>query len=217
MLRTNRKTRTSNEPHATRVRLIEATAHTIDEQGIDAVDIDEIVTAAGVTKGALYHHFGSVNGLLVAAVVSLYAANVDENIRAFESILVDCHDVEGVRQRLAAITRATQDPHRRSVRLHRARVLSQTVAEPDLASQIDAEQRRLTDAIAATVAQAQARRWIRPDLDPRALAVFVQSYTLGRVIDDVTTEHMSDSAWIALIDQVIDGFLLIDRHQSADS
>lgn len=207
MLRTNRKTRTSNEPHATRVRLLDTTARMIDEHGLDAVDIDEVVAAAGVTKGALYHHFGSVNGLLVAALVSLYAANVDETIAAFRSILVDCHDVDEVRRRLAAVTRATQDPHRRTVRLHRARVLSQTVAEPDLAHQIDAEQRRLTDAIADTVTQAQERGWFRPDIDPHALAVFVQAYTLGRVIDDVTTDHMSHDAWITLIDQVIDGFL----------
>lgn len=208
MLRTVRKTRTKNEPHATRVRLIETAMRMIHEQGIDAIDIDAVLAASGVTKGALYHHFGSVNGLLVAAVVSLYAANVDETIRAFDSILVDCHTVDEVRRLLAEITRATQDPLRRNMRLHRARVLSQTVAEPELAHQIDAEQQRLTDAIATTIAQAQQRRWIRPDVDPRALAVFVQAYTLGRVIDDATTAHMAQDAWVALIDQVIDGFLV---------
>jgi AcrR family transcriptional regulator len=208
MLRTIRKARTNDEPHATRLELIEATCRMIDERGLDGVDIDEVVASVGVTKGALYHHFGSVNGLLVAAVVSLYASNVDENIAAFRSILVDCSSVDEVRQRLGAITRATQDPHRRAVRLHRARVLSQTAADPDLAQQIDAEQRRLTDAIADTVAQAQRRAWVRPDLDPRALAVLIQAYTIGRVIDDVTTDQMSNDAWVSLIDRVIDGFLV---------
>lgn len=210
MLRVTRKTRTGGEPHATRVRLLEVATRIIDERGIDAVEIDEVVATAGVTTGALYHHFGSVNGLLVDAVVSLYAANVDENVRAFQSILEDCLSVDEVRRRLAQITRATQDPSRRAVRLHRARVLSQTVAEPDLAERIDTEQRRLTDALTETVVEAQARGWFRADLDPRAIAVFVQAYTLGRIIDDVTTERMSEDAWLTLIDHVIDGFLVTE-------
>lgn len=210
MLRTNRRTRPRGEPHATHVRLLETTTRMIEERGIDAIDIDEVVAAAGVTKGALYHHFGSVNGLLVAAVVALYAANVDESIQAFDSILIDCHTVDEVRRRLAAITQATQDPSRRNTRLHRARVLSQTVADPELATQIAAEQQRLTDSIATTISQAQQRRWIRPDIDARSLATFVQAYTLGRVIDDVTTEPNEPAAWVALIDQVIEGFLITD-------
>lgn len=210
MLRTSRKTRTNSEPHATRVRLVETTASMISEHGIDAVDIDEVVNAAGVTKGALYHHFGSVNALLVDAVTSIYAANVDENIRAFQSILDDCDGVDDVRQRLAAITRATQNPQAKEVRMHRARVLSQTTADPDLARQIDAEQQRLTDAIADTITEAQRRQWFRPDLDPRAVAVFVQAYTLGRVVDDVTTNAVDQQAWLALIDEVVEGFLVAD-------
>lgn len=210
MMRVSHTKRSRTEPHATRVKLLEATTRIISDRGIDDVDIDDVVSAAGVTTGALYHHFGSVNGLLVAAVVDLYAANVDDNIAAFRSILVDCHGVDEVRWRLAQITRVTQDPERARVRLHRARVLSQTVAEPDLARQIAAEQQRLTEAIADTVVQAQQRGWFRTDIDPQALAVFVQAYTLGRITDDVATSRMSQEAWEALIDQVIDGFLVTE-------
>ena len=211
MLKTSLKPRTQRQPHATRIQLLETAAQMIEANGLDAIDIDVVVAAAGVTKGALYHHFGSVNGLLVAAVVSLYSANVDENIAAFQTILVDCRSADEVRARLAAITRATQDPSRRSVRLHRARVLSQTVAEPELATQIDAEQQRLTNALIDVIVQAQERGWFRSDVDPHALAVFVQAYTLGRVIDDVTTETMSQDAWVTLIDQVLEGFLVSDE------
>lgn len=210
VLRTVRTSHTNAEPHATRVRLLEVTTRMIDELGIDEVNIDEVVAAAGVTTGALYHHFGSVNGLLVEAVVSLFAANVDDNIRTLETILDDCTTVGEVRQRLAAMTRATQDPDRRAVRMHRARVLSQTATEPELAARIDAEQRRLTDTIADTVARARQRGWFRPEVDPHAFAVFVQAYTLGRVVDDVTSEPVSQDAWVALIDMVIDGLLTSD-------
>src|SRR6202045_4652918 len=50
----------------TRTRLLTAAADLFAEHGIDAVSVDTVAEAAGRTSGAVYAHFGSKQGLLVA-------------------------------------------------------------------------------------------------------------------------------------------------------
>jgi len=59
--------RTQEERRAeTRSRLVDAAAALFAEHGIDAVSVDAVADAAGRTSGAVYDHFGSKQGLLLA-------------------------------------------------------------------------------------------------------------------------------------------------------
>ena len=59
--------RTQQERKAdTRARLLTAAADLFADQGIDAVSVDSVAEAAGRTSGAVYAHFGSKQGLLLA-------------------------------------------------------------------------------------------------------------------------------------------------------
>ena len=51
---------------ATRAVLIAAGRRLFADRGFDAVSSEEIVAAAGVTRGALYHHFDGKRGLFAA-------------------------------------------------------------------------------------------------------------------------------------------------------
>jgi AcrR family transcriptional regulator len=50
-------------PGTAKARLVEAAVHQFGLAGYDAVNVTELATKAGVTTGALYHHFGSKLGL----------------------------------------------------------------------------------------------------------------------------------------------------------
>jgi AcrR family transcriptional regulator len=50
----------------TRARLLAAAAELFAAQGVDAVSVDAVAEAAGRTSGAVYAHFGSKHGLLLA-------------------------------------------------------------------------------------------------------------------------------------------------------
>jgi TetR/AcrR family transcriptional repressor of nem operon len=64
---------TSQEPVAraargtARARLLDAAVQVIRTKGLSATSVDELCAAAGVTKGAFFHHFESKQALAVAA------------------------------------------------------------------------------------------------------------------------------------------------------
>jgi hypothetical protein len=68
---------------------------------------------------------------------------------------------------------------------------------------LGAEQARLTDALTDLIREAQEKGLYRNDFDPRACAVLIQAYTLGKVVDDVVDTPVDPQAWNDLISQVI--------------
>lgn len=67
------------EPEKVRIRLIECAARIISEQGPNAVTIQAVADAAGVTKGGLLHHFRDKNQLS-EAVTRYYIAQMDTEL-----------------------------------------------------------------------------------------------------------------------------------------
>lgn len=66
------------DPDRTRERLLEAGFHEIHRHGFHPASLDAVVERAGVTKGALYHHFPNKQALGYAVVDEVIHAFVDE-------------------------------------------------------------------------------------------------------------------------------------------
>ncbi|UTM02449.1 TetR family transcriptional regulator [Alcaligenes sp. NLF5-7] len=83
--------RTRAEMEETRATLL-ATARTFfTERGYADTSMDELTAQAGLTRGALYHHFGDKKGLL-AAVVDQIDAEMDERLQAISNNAEDAWD-----------------------------------------------------------------------------------------------------------------------------
>ena len=66
------------DPEETRRRLMEAAFCEIHRHGFRSAGMDRILTRAGVTKGALYHHFGSKIELGYAVVKEMVPAMIQQ-------------------------------------------------------------------------------------------------------------------------------------------
>lgn len=89
------------------------------ERGYDDVATEEIVRAAGVTRGALYHHFGGKAELLEAAYMQLEAESTERVARIvlgseFES------PVAAMKAGIEAFLDECADPELRQIALHDA-------------------------------------------------------------------------------------------------
>ncbi|WP_280379405.1 TetR/AcrR family transcriptional regulator [Nocardia wallacei] len=71
---------------ATRTALEDAGRRLFAERGYASVSAEQIVTAAGVTRGALHHHYGDKRGLFLAVLERLETENTAEIARAIAEL-----------------------------------------------------------------------------------------------------------------------------------
>ena len=91
----------------TRRGLLAAARHLFGEQGYAATSVDEIVRAAGVTKGALYHHFRDKDDLFRAVVEQV---KVDVTGAAAERFFED-EDIDDEMARVRRLCTSLIDAH----------------------------------------------------------------------------------------------------------
>lgn len=63
-------------PESTRQRLLDAAHREMYEHGFQAASLERILADTGLTKGALYHHFGTKQALGVAVVEEVIGARL---------------------------------------------------------------------------------------------------------------------------------------------
>lgn len=68
----------------TRARLLQAGRRAFGEKGYAGASMDDFTADAGLTRGALYHHFGDKKGLL-AAVIAEIDAEMTERLHAINT------------------------------------------------------------------------------------------------------------------------------------
>lgn len=194
--------------HPTRDRLIETMAQLLDGSDPEHITADQVLNASGVSKGSLYHHFEDFEDLLEAALISRFSTNVDATIDHLAAILATATSRDELVAALRKVNEFDQDQSRSRFRLERARAAGLTYSSPRFHDALGAEQQRLTDAFTDLFSEAQNKGWMSSELDARATAVFVQAYTVGRVVDDIAPEKADSQAWVELIMRVIDKAIL---------
>jgi AcrR family transcriptional regulator len=68
----------------TRARLLHAAAEVYASQGFGGATLDEVAAQAGLTKGAVYDHFGSKENLLLALMEEYLAGQVAAQLMLFD-------------------------------------------------------------------------------------------------------------------------------------
>lgn len=91
----------------TRARLLSAGREAFARLGYAQASMDDFTAGAGLTRGALYHHFGDKKGLL-AAVVEQIDAEMDARLSAISDAAPD--QWEGFWGRCRAFLQMAQEP-----------------------------------------------------------------------------------------------------------
>lgn len=191
-------------PHPTARRLLETVVTLLDSDPPERITVDLVLSTAGVSVGSMYHHYDDLQDLIRAAVVERVRLNVTRDVEAIARVMERAHDRPSLMAGLAEVTRASQSPERMGARVERARTLAMAAADEALRVRLAVEQQRLTQAVIELFAEGQRRGWLSADVDTHAAAVFIQAYSLGRLVDDLSGDPMSHEAWLALIDRVAD-------------
>ncbi|MFK0091911.1 TetR/AcrR family transcriptional regulator [Pseudomonas sp. NPDC090592] len=148
-----RRTRAAMEE--TRALLLEVARQVFTERGYADTSMDDLTAQAGLTRGALYHHFGDKKGLL-AAVVDQIDAEMDERLRTISDTAEDAWG--GFRRRCRAYLEMALEPQIQRIVLRDARAVLGGGSPEAQRHCIDSMQRLIQDLIdQGVVANAHAQ------------------------------------------------------------
>ena len=164
-------------PDLTRAKLLEAGFHEVYEHGFRAASLESILASAGVTKGALYHHFPNKQALGYALV--------DEVIGVFmvERLLTPLREtrdpISALQQHgLGIVEDHCDDACSRGCPLNN---LAQEMSGEDeeFRQRVAAVFKRLETGVAAALRRGQNAGTVRSDIDPDQIAAFFMAVSSG--------------------------------------
>jgi AcrR family transcriptional regulator len=191
----------------TRERVLGVALEQLERGGEAAVRIDEIHARSGVSIGSIYHHFRDRDGVIAAAQHRRFSRYAEAEIASLADVVREARDREQFRAALVNLAKGSHSALRRGVRWGRLAVMASTVGREDLRDDVAHLQTQLTDGFQAHVAQGQARGFFRSDLDPRAIAAFVEAWSLGLALNDLDDRGIPEDVWLAVVAVAIDALL----------
>ena len=169
---------TSRNPERTRRLLLQAAFREMYRSGFRSADLDAILAAAGVTKGALYYHFDNKEALGYAVVDEVIASNLHQK---WVRPLQNAKDPIGVLARIIQSESLKKEDVQRGCPLLN---LSQEM------SGLDEGFRKRTakvykdwhEAMAEALREGQKRRVVRSDINANETATFLIAAWEGYVV-----------------------------------
>jgi len=190
--------RTRAEMEETRALLLATARKVFTERGYADTSMDDLTAQAGLTRGALYHHFGDKKGLL-AAVVQQIDAEMDVRLQAISDNADD--PWQGFRGRCQAYLEMALEPDIQRIVLRDARAVLGG-ASPQAQRQCVESMQQLIDEL--------MRRGLVAKAEPQALAALIygslEEATLWIATSDDGKTRLAQS--IAALELLLRGLLL---------
>jgi TetR/AcrR family transcriptional regulator, acrAB operon repressor len=171
--------RTKEEAARTRAAIVDAGLACFDRHGIAGSTLEEIAAEAGVTKGAIYHHFGGKQAILHELREQVALPLLDE---ADTTLLhhAQCPALERVERFLLSVLESVERDERQRQAL--AVMLFKCEYVGGLADELAGNLRnniRLTRAFEAAYAAAKKQKQLAPGIDPAIAALETAMFFSG--------------------------------------
>ena len=184
----------------------------LDMTGESGFRIEELMAAVRVSKSSLYLNFTDRDGLIAAARARQFERIVNESVDGIRQLAASVSTRSEIRTALSAATAFTQSITRHQERMRRVAIVAGTVGRPDYQKQLAEAQTRLTDALEEIIRVSRERGLMSTRHSDPTIAMFLQSYTLGRVLAgfDLKRSKNDDVEWTTLIDDVTAHIFFVD-------
>jgi TetR/AcrR family acrAB operon transcriptional repressor len=172
--------RTKDEAQETRNRILDAAERVFSEHGVSRTSLDDIATAAGVTRGAIYWHFKDKSDLFAAMVnrvtlpmEAMVARSSDESVEDPLASLKACA--------VTALKRTATDPQCRrvfDVVTHKCEYLGEMAG---VKRRISSIQKGCVDRAEQAIRNAVKRGLLPPGVNPRLAAIGLDAMLFGLI------------------------------------
>lgn len=189
--------------HPTHAKLLNSAIVLMQIHDPEEISTEMVLKHSRVSRGSLYYHFRDLADLLETALVRSFSKVVDDNIAFMGELIRGCANDTDFYHATLAFNDSVHNDDRREARLSRIRLFGLAARNPRMLEKLEQEQTRLTKGYVALFETAQERGWMARDFDPLAAAVLVQAYTIGKVVDDISTERVDLDQWKSLLMKLV--------------
>ena len=179
--------------------LLDAAIRSLELNGWDASQINEILVDAHASRSSLYHFYGSREGLLAAATAERYRRLLLQEDTALVTEASDCETTEELLAfATQQIVRTVTDPDSIKARQSRVAIGADALIHEELREEVAQKQQLFLDAIAEIVRAGQQKGIIRPELNAMAYAVWMHGMLLGRTLTEAVFQDTASWLEIAI-------------------
>ena len=190
--------------HPTKRLLLETVIKLLDTKKPEEILSDEVLQISGISKGSMYYHYKDWYEIIEDAICERFGRYVDRSVELCENAIQKSKTREDLINFLKQVTRETQKPEQLAIRYARVQAIAMASQSERMKLKLGDVQERLTESLEDLFREARERGWAEEEMNPRAVAVLVQAYTFGQVVDDITPTHMFVDAWYRLIDHLVE-------------
>lgn len=162
-----------------RSALIDAALDIILERGIDALRLEDVIEAVGVTKGAVYWHFEDREDLIRSALSEHIHRMIDATVDGVSTALEIAKSPEDYLFLISPFLSDPFDPGQVEQRWQKLELLATARRDPVLAAIMQELQIKSLKSFADVMKRAKDKGVLRSDMDPVAVAVAVSALGLG--------------------------------------
>ena len=200
----------SRRGRATIEKLLEVTISELDRVGLAEIDLDSLLRKSKISKGSLYHHFGSKNGLLAAAEAQQFMKYLKREGETFRELIEDCKSKQKFVDLVADVMKITRLEANIDFRKKRVRAIAMSFNDETLAQVLKNAQIEVTEYLAGSFQIAKDRGWVKPDTDLMALSYWIQGVFIGHIMLDITEQTEHEEAWGQVAFEALRPFLAAD-------
>jgi AcrR family transcriptional regulator len=185
----------------TKALLIDAALEVIENEGVNALRLDALVSSVGVTKGSLYWHFKDRDDLIRAALQEQMRRLTEDSMSGVSEALASSKNLG---EYLLQVQSVIADPYDETEVVQRWRRLELLLAarqDPELSTAMREIQVHGMAAYSQVMRDAQESGILRSDLDPAAVAVAISALAMGAnvLISTMGEDAPSRDSWFGLM------------------
>lgn len=183
------------QEHPTRQKLIAAFLQMAEDDYFRKIRVEDLLKKAGISNGSLYHHFSDFDDLLVEAMAHAFCVGINRSIQLLEGTLGKNNSREDLQLLFRKLTLDTLTPEGERQRVMRAKIMGATAQHSKLRTRVRAAQTQLTQKFQEMFVLAERKGLLKPGLDLHMAVVFIQAYTFGQIIDDMSEVKIDPDTW----------------------
>ena len=197
------------ERHPTAQAMVELAIQALNEGGEAAVKVDAIVRQCQVSVTSLYHHFGSREGLIEAALIERYSRIVVTNVDDFVVGVKKSRNCDEMKSLIERFVPFLQGRDNRAVRFARAAAVGAAINRPALRESMGKVQDEQAHVLADALEDGQRRGVVRSGVDALALAYWLSGIIFGKILLEIASPtDDQETSYSELTVQAVESVLL---------